>query len=123
MDESVWKWLFLDIPRIREMASTGLVDWPRLAPLFTSSFFDTEWKAVVGNCFALFMFGWRLWRAVGGVGVWTIYLLGGAFGNVALVLTEQSMRVPAGAGGAVLAVATASTLLLGKDRFSAGPLG
>ncbi len=89
--------------------------------LVTSTFAHADFGHVIGNTVALSVFGWRLWRSIGGVAVWSLVAVGGAAAQTVVALTVPCGGI--GASGGVLALAAASSVLLRKDAVKVGALG
>jgi membrane associated rhomboid family serine protease len=50
---------------------------------------------LLGNVVAMGLFGWRLWRALGGAAVWGLYVTGGAAAQLVVALSASGVGLGA----------------------------
>ena len=63
--------------------------------LLTANFAHAQFPHLLGNLAALGLFGWRLWRAVGGLAVWGLYVAGGVAAQLAVALSASGVGLGA----------------------------
>lgn len=128
---AVFCWLMLAAPEARYavLARWGTVParlfvtahpftvWPWLR-LFTALFMHADWLHLVGNMLFLVIFGFPAERALGSRRFLALFLLGGAFANLAGALTLSELRAPiVGCSGAVSAVVGAYLALFPRAHL------
>jgi membrane associated rhomboid family serine protease len=93
--------------------------------LFTALFLHTDWAHLLGNLAFLLVFGLPAERSMGPWRFLALFLLGGAFSNLAALLVSGTPdRLIVGASGAVSAVIGAYLLLFPRARLGVVlPLG
>jgi len=73
--------------------------------VFTSLFIHANWLHLMGNLIYLWVFGIKVERRLGPVGITLVFLMGGALANVIVALRLPGLDTPIiGASGAVSAV-------------------
>lgn len=97
-------------------------DWQRL---FTALFLHADWAHLLGNLVFLLIFGLPAERIMGGWRLLLVFLIGGAFANLAAVIAISTPdRVIIGASGAVSALIGAYLALFPQARLGVVlPLG
>lgn len=89
--------------------------------MFTSMFLHFGAPHIIMNMIALYNIGYFLERYAGTIKYMIIYLLGGIFGNIAVLATDMITSSPAygaGASGAIFAILGAILAVALKDRNS-----
>lgn len=102
----------IDIGGMRPSALSALLsqkpsDWlaaPALSPV-TSLFIHASWLHLLGNLAYLWVFGIKVEQKLGSLGLFLVFLLGGALANIIVALRLPQLDTPIiGASGAVSAV-------------------
>jgi len=106
--------------RMAERLYGGVAGWWDFSALsvVTALFIHSNWLHLLGNLVYFWVFGIKVERRVGAVGLLAVLLLGGALANVIVALRLPSMETPIiGASGAVSAVVGAYLGLFPRRRI------
>ena len=87
-------------------------EWPPIFSVFTYMFLHAGWSHIIGNMLFLWVFGDNIEDAFGSVRFFFFYMLCGAAGGIAHMLSTPNSVVPlVGASGAVAGVVAAYLML------------
>ena len=92
------------VVQVLKLPLSGWADY-RLLTLFSALFIHTSWLHLFGNMVYLWVFGIPLERRIGALGMFVVFVFGGALANLSVCLRMPEMTSPIiGASGAVSAV-------------------
>ncbi|MCP4046340.1 MAG: rhomboid family intramembrane serine protease [Gammaproteobacteria bacterium] len=95
----------------------GWADY-QLLTLVSALFIHASWLHLLGNMIYLWVFGLSLERRLGGLGMLTVFVLGGALANLFVVMRLPELTSPiVGASGAVSTVVGACLVLFPYRRI------
>jgi membrane associated rhomboid family serine protease len=105
---------------LASLLGQGVSDWWNITALSAVSalFVHASWLHLLGNLAYLWVFGIKVERGLGSIGMLAVFLLGGALANVIVALRLPGLDAPIiGASGAVSAVVGAYLGLFPRRRI------